>query len=116
MTSVAADGNRVGGVLVPVSAPTNQRLRPDWEALLRLAEQRRLDIVELSAMRKSRRSCLSQFRSIPRLNGSHYGTVFILYATAWATAACIRRRRFRSALHNATPPPTNRPRMRSISE
>jgi outer membrane protein TolC len=36
-----------GRVLVPVSAPTDQRLRPDWSQIVRLAEQRRPDIVEL---------------------------------------------------------------------
>src|SRR5207247_4728531 len=33
--------------IVPVSAPTTRRLAPDWDALVRLAEQRRPDIVEL---------------------------------------------------------------------
>ncbi len=33
--------------IVPVSAPTTLHLKPEWQALMRLAEQRRPDIVEL---------------------------------------------------------------------
>src|SRR5262249_1483645 len=36
------DGRRI----IPVSDPTNVRLRPDWDAVVQLAGQRRPDIVE----------------------------------------------------------------------
>src|SRR5262249_2893622 len=37
-----------GRTLVPTSAPANLRFQPEWEKLLRVAEQRRPDIVALT--------------------------------------------------------------------
>jgi outer membrane protein TolC len=56
--------------IVPVSAPTNQRLRPDWEPLVRLAEQRRPDIVELKLILEADQVRLLQSRNqaLPRLD------------------------------------------------
>jgi outer membrane protein TolC len=56
--------------LVPVSAPTNQRLRPEWDALLRLAEQRRPDIVELKLILEADQVRLLQSRNqaLPQLD------------------------------------------------
>src|SRR5262249_34134422 len=59
-----------GPRLVPVSVPTNQRFRPDWDALLRLAEQRRPDIVELKLVLEADQVHLVQSRNqaLPQLD------------------------------------------------
>jgi outer membrane protein TolC len=60
------DGRR----LVPVSAPLEKRIRPDWPALVRLAEQRRPDIVELKLIVEADRQRLLQAenQALPRLD------------------------------------------------
>jgi outer membrane protein TolC len=60
------DGRRI----VPVSAPTTLRLKPEWEALIRLAEQRRPDIVELKLVTEADQERLIQAQSqaLPRLD------------------------------------------------
>jgi outer membrane protein TolC len=78
--------------IVPVSAPVSAALRPDWEALVRLAEQRRPDIIELKLITEADRTRLLQAenQALPRLdvtglyrwngltgempNGEHLGT------------------------------------------
>lgn len=56
--------------IVPVSAPTNQRLKPDWDALVRLAEQRRPDVVELKLITEADQVRLTQAenQALPRLD------------------------------------------------
>lgn len=56
--------------LVPVSVPTNERLQPEWAALLGLAEQRRPDIVELKLILEADQVRLVQSRNqaLPRLD------------------------------------------------
>ncbi len=56
--------------LVPVSAPTSRRLRPDWNELIRLAEERRPDIVELKIITEADRVHLVQAenQALPRLD------------------------------------------------
>jgi outer membrane protein TolC len=56
--------------IVPVSAPTSLRLKPEWEALVRLAEQRRPDIVELKLVTAADQERLIQAQSqaLPRLD------------------------------------------------
>jgi outer membrane protein TolC len=60
------DGRRI----VPVSAPTSQGLRPDWEPMVRLAEQRRPDIIELKLVTEADRVRLlqAQNQALPRLD------------------------------------------------
>jgi outer membrane protein TolC len=62
------DGRRI----VPTSVPTSQRLRPDWEKVVRLAEQRRPDIVERKLIVEADRQQLLQARNqaLPQLNAS----------------------------------------------
>jgi outer membrane protein TolC len=57
---------------VPVSAPTTQRYRPDWDALIRLAEQRRPDIVELKIITEADQQRLIQAedQTLPKLNAA----------------------------------------------
>ena len=58
--------------IVPVSAPTNRRLGRDWEKILRLAEQRRPDIVELKLILEAdqvRRLQAENF-ALPRLDAT----------------------------------------------
>ena len=56
--------------IVPVSAPTAQQLKPDWDALVRLAEQRRPDIVELKLITEADRVRLMQAenQALPRVD------------------------------------------------
>jgi outer membrane protein TolC len=56
--------------IVPVSVPTNHRLQPDWNDLIRLAEQRRPDIVELKIVTEADQVRLLQARNqtLPQLN------------------------------------------------
>ena len=60
------DGRR----LVPVSAPTEKRLRPDWGELVRLAERRRPDVVELKLIVEADRQRLLQAenQALPKLD------------------------------------------------
>ena len=60
-----SDGRRI----VPVSAPASQRLMPHWEELVRLAEQRRPDIIELKLVTEADQVRLlqSQNQALPRL-------------------------------------------------
>jgi outer membrane protein TolC len=62
------DGRRI----VPVSAPTSQGMRPDWDAMVRLAEQRRPDIVELKIIAEADRVRLLQAenQALPRLDAT----------------------------------------------
>ncbi len=62
----ADDGRRI----VPVSAPTGDRLRPHWDAVVRLAEQRRPDIIELKLITEADRVRLLQAenQALPRLD------------------------------------------------
>lgn len=61
-----SDGRRI----VPVSAPASQRLMPHWEELVRLAEQRRPDIIELKLVTEADQVRLlqSQNQALPRLD------------------------------------------------
>jgi outer membrane protein TolC len=61
-----SDGRRI----VPVSSPTFQRVKPDWDALVRLAEQRRPDVVELKLVGEADRVRLIQARdqTLPKLD------------------------------------------------
>jgi outer membrane protein TolC len=56
--------------IVPVSAPTTERLRPGWDAVVRLAEQRRPDIVELKIITEADQQRLVQAedQTLPKLN------------------------------------------------
>jgi len=56
--------------IVPVSAPTAQRLRPQWDALTRLAVQRRPDIVELKIITEAdqQRLLVAENQTLPKLN------------------------------------------------
>jgi outer membrane protein TolC len=62
------DGRRI----VPVSAPTSQALRPDWDQMVRLAEQRRPDIIELKLITEADRVRLlqAQNQALPQLNAT----------------------------------------------
>jgi outer membrane protein TolC len=63
-----ADDRRI----VPVSAPTSARLRPEWDGMVRLAEQRRPDIVELKLITEADRVRLlqAQNQALPKLDAS----------------------------------------------
>jgi outer membrane protein TolC len=56
--------------LIPVSAPTDRRLKPKWPELVRLAEQRRPDIVELKIIIEADEQRLIQARNqeLPKLD------------------------------------------------
>src|SRR5262249_8333887 len=58
--------------IVPVSAPTSRGLRPDWGAMVRLAEQRRPDIGELKIITEADRVRLlqAQNQALPRLDAT----------------------------------------------
>ena len=60
------DGERI----VPVSPPTLQRLEPDWQSLLVLAEERRPDVVELKLIIEADQQLLlqSQNTALPRVD------------------------------------------------
>jgi outer membrane protein TolC len=64
------DGRRI----VPVSAPTSQRLQPRWEAVTRLAEQRRPDIIEMKIIIEADQQRLLQARNqtLPQLNATGF--------------------------------------------
>jgi hypothetical protein len=64
------DGRRI----VPVSAPTSERLQPKWEAVTRLAELRRPDIIELKIIIEAEQQRLLQARSqaLPQLNATGF--------------------------------------------
>lgn len=57
-------------ILVPDSAPTNQRYRPDWKQLLELAERRRPDLIELKLILEADQLRLVQAenQALPRLD------------------------------------------------
>jgi outer membrane protein TolC len=61
-----ADGRRI----VPVSAPATARLTPVWDALVRVAEQRRPDIVELKLILEADKLRLLQAenQALPRVD------------------------------------------------
>ena len=61
-----------GRKIVPVSVPTNRRLKSDWDELIHLAEQRRPDIVELKIVLEADRVRLLQAKdqTLPTLNTS----------------------------------------------
>lgn len=56
--------------IVPVSVPTDQRLRPNWCDVVRLAEQRRPDVVELKIILEAEQVRLAQAENaaLPRLD------------------------------------------------
>jgi outer membrane protein TolC len=56
--------------LIPTSAPTTERLDPDWQPLLQLAEQRRPDVVELKLIVEADQQRLLQAenQTLPQLN------------------------------------------------
>jgi outer membrane protein TolC len=58
--------------IVPTSIPASQRLKPDWDDLTRLAEQRRPDIVELKIVTEADEVRLLQARNqtLPQLNAT----------------------------------------------
>jgi outer membrane protein TolC len=58
--------------LVPVSPPTIRRLRPDWQALVRLAEQRRPDVIELKIILEADQVRLTQAENLalPQLDAT----------------------------------------------
>jgi outer membrane protein TolC len=62
----AEDGRRI----VPVSAPTTQRLQPQWNKLVNLAEQRRPDIIELKLIAEAdqQRLLQAQNQALPKLD------------------------------------------------
>ena len=57
--------------IIPVSAPTSQRLRPEWDRLVELAETRRPDIIELKIIIEAEQQRLLQAENqmLPQLNG-----------------------------------------------
>ncbi len=57
--------------IVPVSVPTSRRLETDWNAVVKLAEQRRPDVVELKLIREADKLRLLQAenQALPQLNG-----------------------------------------------
>ena len=59
-----------GRKIVPVSAPTTERLKPQWGPLVQLAEQRRPDIVELKLITEADQQRLIQAKdqTKPKLN------------------------------------------------
>jgi outer membrane protein TolC len=59
--------------LVPTSAPTTQRLRPEWRPLVTLAEQRRPDVVELKLIVEADQQRLLQAenQALPKLDASY---------------------------------------------
>ena len=56
--------------IVPVSAPTTLHLKPEWDALMHLAEQRRPDIVELKLIVEAdvQRLYQAQNQALPKLD------------------------------------------------
>jgi outer membrane protein TolC len=56
--------------IVPVSAPTSQRLRPEWDKLVQLAESRRPDIIELKIIIEAEQQRLLQAENqmLPQAN------------------------------------------------
>ncbi len=61
-----------GKVIIPVSAPANIRYRADWDALLRFAEQRRPDIIELKLILDAdqQRKIQAQNAALPQLDAN----------------------------------------------
>ena len=57
--------------MVPTSVPKNQELKPDWDRLVRLAEERRPDIIELKLILEAEQQRLLQAENqvLPRLDG-----------------------------------------------
>jgi outer membrane protein TolC len=58
--------------IVPVSAPTDRRLSPNWDALIQLAEQRRPDIIELKIILDADKQRLVQAenQTLPKLDAT----------------------------------------------
>jgi outer membrane protein TolC len=56
--------------IVPTTLPTTRRLQSDWDALVRLAEQRRPDVVELKLITEADQARLLQAenQALPQLN------------------------------------------------
>lgn len=61
-----------GRQIVPTSIPTDRRLSRDWDAVMRLAEQRRPDVVEqkLALEQDQVRLTQAQNQALPRLDGT----------------------------------------------
>ncbi|MFQ3593459.1 MAG: TolC family protein, partial [Gemmataceae bacterium] len=57
--------------LVPTTAPTTQAFQRDWDALVRLAERHRPDVVEFKLILQAdaQRLLLAENRTLPRLDG-----------------------------------------------
>ena len=57
-------------VIVPVSAPTTERLKIDWDNLVQLSESRRPDIIELKLILEAEQQRLiqAQNQALPQLN------------------------------------------------
>ncbi|HVS40520.1 MAG TPA: TolC family protein [Gemmataceae bacterium] len=62
------DGRRI----VPTTPPTSQRLTPDWDKIIHLAEQRRPDIVELKLIVEADKQQLlvAENQALPALNAT----------------------------------------------
>ncbi|HLJ92703.1 MAG TPA: TolC family protein, partial [Gemmataceae bacterium] len=58
--------------IIPVSVPTSQRLTPNWDELVRLAEQRRPDVLELKIITEADQARLLQAenQALPRLDAT----------------------------------------------
>jgi outer membrane protein TolC len=56
--------------IVPVSAPTSERLKPKWDSLIQLAERRRPDIIELKIITEAdmQRLIQTEDQTLPKLN------------------------------------------------
>ena len=61
-----------GKEIIPVSAPANKRYRADWDALLRIAEQRRPDIIELKLVLEAdrQRKIQAENSALPQLDAT----------------------------------------------
>jgi outer membrane protein TolC len=61
-----------GKTLVPVSAPAAERFRPDWDKLLKFAEQRRPDLIELKLILEAdaTRRIQAENNALPQLDAT----------------------------------------------
>jgi outer membrane protein TolC len=59
-----------GPVLVPVTPPSTSRLRPSWDEIVRLAEERRPDLIELKLviLADQQRLILAENQALPRVD------------------------------------------------
>jgi outer membrane protein TolC len=63
-----------GPRLVPVTPPTTQRLRPIWQEIVRLAEERRPDVIELKLIIEAdqQRLLQAQNNALPKVDATTY--------------------------------------------